>query len=57
MSPSRHAATAPGSVPATKANPSSAQPVMPPIITFTGNPSRASLSAARSVPLQCGPAQ
>jgi peptidoglycan/LPS O-acetylase OafA/YrhL len=37
--------------------PSSAQPVMPPSINFTGRPSRARRSAARSAPLQCGPAQ
>jgi len=39
------------------ANPSSAQPVMPPIMTFTRFPSFASLSAALSAPLQCDPAQ
>ena len=40
-----------------KAKPSSAQPVMPPIITFTLRPRRASFSAAWSAPLQWGPAQ
>ena len=40
-----------------KAKPSSAQPVTPPIITFTGMPSLPRRSAALSVPLQCGPAQ
>ncbi len=37
--------------------PSSSHPVTPPIIFFTGRPSRASASAALSAPLQCGPAQ
>ncbi len=37
--------------------PSSSQPVMPPIIFFTGRPSLARRMAAFSVPLQCGPAQ
>jgi hypothetical protein len=37
--------------------PSSAQPVSPPIMIFTGRPSCAIFSAALSAPLQCGPAQ
>ncbi len=37
--------------------PSSIQPVTPPIIIFTGKPSRARRSAALLAPLQCGPAQ
>ena len=37
--------------------PSSSQPVIPPIMIFTGRPSRASRTAARCAPLQCGPAQ
>ena len=37
--------------------PSSNQPVMPPAMTFTGRPSRASRNAPRAAPLQCGPAQ
>ncbi len=42
---------------ATSSNPSSIQPVMPPIIFLTGRPSRARRTAALSAPLQCGPAQ
>jgi hypothetical protein len=34
--------------------PSSIQPVTPPIIIFTGNPSRPRRSAALFAPLQCG---
>ena len=37
--------------------PSSIQPVTPPIIIFTGKPSRARRNAALLAPLQCGPAQ
>ena len=37
--------------------PSSVQPAIPPAMIFTGRPSRASRSAPRAVPLQCGPAQ
>ena len=40
-----------------KLNPSSFHPSTPPIIFFTGRPSRARFSAARSAPLQCGPLQ
>jgi hypothetical protein len=37
--------------------PSSIQPVTPPIIIFTGKPSRERRNAALLAPLQCGPAQ
>ena len=40
-----------------KVKPSSIQPVTPPIIIFTGKPSRARRNAALLAPLQCGPAQ
>ena len=43
--------------PESRSRPSSSQPVTPPIISFTGRLSRASRSAARCAPLQCGPAQ
>lgn len=46
-----------GEVPSTSAKPSSFQPVIPPIISFTGRPRRARRAAARSAPLQCGPPQ
>lgn len=49
--------TGPVSEPRAKVNPSSAQPVMPPIITFTLRPNLPRRNAALSVPLQCGPAQ
>jgi hypothetical protein len=49
--------TLPVSEPCAKVNPSSAQPVMPPIITFTLRPNLPRRNAALSVPLQCGPAQ
>jgi len=42
---------------ATSEKPSTFQPSTPPIIFFTSRPSRASLSAALSAPLQCGPLQ
>ena len=41
----------------TNEKPSSSQPALPPIIFFTLRPSLARLAAARSAPLQCGPAQ
>ena len=37
--------------------PSSNQPVIPPVMIFTGRPSCARRSAPRAAPLQCGPAQ
>ena len=42
---------------ACREKPSSSQPVMPPIISFTLRPRRDSRTAALSAPLQCGPAQ
>ena len=48
---------APGSTLVAKENPSSAQPVIPPIISLTGWPSRAKRNAALLAPLQRGPAQ
>jgi hypothetical protein len=49
--------TGPLSEPCAKVNPSSAQPVMPPIISFTLRPNLPRRNAALSAPLQCGPAQ
>lgn len=52
------AAGAPGAPqPVARSKPSSFQPSTPPIIFFTGRPSRARRMAALSAPLQCGPAQ
>lgn len=46
-----------GSLPEANSKPSSAHPVIPPIMIFTGRPNCANFKAARSAPLQCGPAQ
>jgi hypothetical protein len=40
------------SLPLSSAKPSSSQPVIPPVMIFTGRPSLASLAAARAAPLQ-----
>ncbi len=56
-----HSSAGPGGLvcshPACRPKPSSSQPVMPPIMSFTGRPSFARRMAPRWAPLQCGPAQ
>lgn len=46
-----------GASPVGSAEPSSIQPVTPPIISFTQRPTRASRTAALFAPLRCSPAQ
>lgn len=55
--PRRYPASEPGASPLATGKPSAAHPAMPPGMVFTRRPSRAKRSAARSAPLQCGPAQ